>query len=253
MNVQTTTPVLSVQPGPAGAGWQIETSRGHMVADQIVHATNAFAATLLPEFQGKISPFRGQCSQVTPTLPYSGKNMLSHSYSIRWAGVRNDFDYLMQRPHDGSVIIGGARWVTDIQNLINQTDDSVVIPEVTERLSKACSEYFEGWGGEKPGEGQTRTWTGIMGYTHEAIPYVGPVERRPGQFILAGHSGHGMARIMSCARGMAKMLCGADYKATGLPECFLPSEDRLNRFPFTVQDQWMEPEKNQIAPAGTVH
>ena len=33
--------------------------------------------------------------------------------------------------------------------------------------------------------------TGIMGYTPEAVPYVGAVHGKPGAFISAGHSGHG--------------------------------------------------------------
>lgn len=95
-----------------------------------------------------------------------------------------------------------------------------------------------------------------MGYTHEAVPYVGELNERPGQYIIAGHSGHGkrlflacqawsnhllkgMARIMTCARGIAKLLKGEDYASTGLPECFQPTKERMTRYDFTVQKQWM--------------
>ena len=75
----------------------MDTPRGQIKATKIVHASNAFAAHLLPEFQGLITPckpvsstenadglthsrsVRGQCSQITPTKPYSGSNMLTHS------------------------------------------------------------------------------------------------------------------------------------------------------------------------------
>ena len=36
-----------------------------------------------------------------------------------------------------------------------------------------------------------------------------------------------MSRIMTCARGIAALLQGASYEDTGLPECFLPTPERL--------------------------
>lgn len=111
---------------------------------------------------------------------------------------------------DGSIIIGGGRWKTDIKKLINQTDDSVLVPELSEHFVDCMPKYFsKDWGKEEHGEGElsflipvcgesdsaaglTRVWAGIMGYTHEAIPYVGELEQRPGQYIIAGHSGHGV-------------------------------------------------------------
>jgi len=144
LNIQTNTPVTKVVPSEGGSGGVLETPRGSIKATQIVHATNAYAGHLLEDFQGLITPFRGQCSQVTPTKPYSGSKMLTHTYSFRWRDVRNDFDYMIQRPADGSMIIGGGRWNTDITKLINQTDDSVVIPELTKYFETCMpAEYFK--------------------------------------------------------------------------------------------------------------
>lgn len=47
-----------------------------------------------------------------------------------------------------------------------------------------------------------------------------------------------MARIMSCSRGIAQLIQGEDFAATGLPECFQPTTERMQRYDFTVQKMW---------------
>jgi len=86
LNLQTNTPVLTVSPSGDGE-WMVETGRGSIKGAKVVFATNAYTSTLLPEFSGKIVPFRGQCSVVIPTKPYSGKKLLTHTYSLRWRMV----------------------------------------------------------------------------------------------------------------------------------------------------------------------
>lgn len=68
--------------------------------------------------------------------------------------------------------------------------------------------YVTGWsdpvesGAGKVGSGERKEalnegllvdWTGVMGYTPEAVPYVGSLSHlgRTNEFINAGHSGHG--------------------------------------------------------------
>ncbi|KAJ7476755.1 hypothetical protein FB451DRAFT_1033236, partial [Mycena latifolia] len=60
------------------------------------------------------------------------------------------------------------------------------------------------------------------------VPYVGELHEKPGAFICAGHQGHGMARIMTCARGLATVMQGGSWESTGLPECFQPTRERLS-------------------------
>jgi glycine/D-amino acid oxidase-like deaminating enzyme len=81
LNLQTHTPVRAVASRTAG-GWSVQTDRGEVTTGKVVYATNAFTATLLPEFNERIWPFRGQCSVVVPTKAYSGKNMLTETYGL---------------------------------------------------------------------------------------------------------------------------------------------------------------------------
>lgn len=38
-----------------------------------------------------------------------------------------------------------------------------------------------------------------------------------------------MARIFTCAPGLVKLIMGDEWSATGLPECFEMTEDRLDK------------------------
>ncbi|EEB93971.1 hypothetical protein MPER_07301, partial [Moniliophthora perniciosa FA553] len=62
------------------------------------------------------------------------------------------------------------------------------------------------------------------------VPYVGALPDKANAFICAGHSGHGMARVVSCAKGLVALIQGATWESTGLPECFQPTPDRMSKF-----------------------
>ncbi|KAF8138037.1 FAD dependent oxidoreductase [Mycena galopus ATCC 62051] len=272
LNLQTHTPVRRVVRSANnsdgadadGSGWRVETDRGVVETEKVVYATNAFTATLLPEFLGHIYPFRGQCSAVVPPEAYAGKKMFPDTYGLAYSEARpletpvvprrksmisrvfpfwstgeeklvdepRDIfaDYLIQRP-DGVVIFGGQRGRLPVEQLRGNTDDTVAHPEVTTAFKEALPRYFEGWPKENlaEGEGLVHAWTGIMGYTTEGIPFVGELHDKRGAFICAGHHGHGMARIMTCARGLAALVQGGSWESTGLPECFQPTPERLAR------------------------
>ncbi|VDB87418.1 unnamed protein product [Peniophora sp. CBMAI 1063] len=242
LNLQTNTPARAVER--SGEKWVIKTDRGDLTTDKVVYCTNAFTATLLPEFIGRIMPFRGQCSAVVPTKPFSGPNILTHTMSHRY-GI-NNFDYMIQRPKDGIVIIGGGRWKVPMKELAGHTDDSVKLPELTEHLAGSMKTYMKGWGEETLGEGLLCDWAGIMGYTPEAVPYVGALHDKPNSFITAGHSGHGMARTFTCSKGIAALIRGESWESTKLPECFQPTPERLAAPKTTVEQIWLEEDTTDV-------
>ncbi|GJJ07011.1 hypothetical protein Clacol_001209 [Clathrus columnatus] len=234
LNLQTTTIVKAVcrqETFPADSNlWVVKTDRGDIIAKKVVFATNAFTATLLPEFKDKITISREQCSSIIPTKLFSGPGLLQNIYSFG-SGNRGPDDYMMQRPKDGIIILGGGQCSqgrVKLDNQIDETDDSVKDPAITEYLRVVLRDYLEGWGEESIGEGLLSDWTGIIAYTPECIPYVGAVHGKPGLFINAGYSGDGMARIMTCSRGLAALMKGANWEATRLPESFEPTPKRLS-------------------------
>jgi glycine/D-amino acid oxidase-like deaminating enzyme len=172
LNLQTHTPVREVLQKTGG--WIVKTDRGDVATAQVVYATNAFTATLLPEFLGRIWPMKGQCSVVIPTKSYSGSdNMLTASYNLvrSWLSSfklslkklrQTENEYLMQRPKDGVIIYGGGRRFMPIEKLRGNTDDSAPYPEVIKGLKAELPLYFEGWGDEALGEGMMHAWSGQL-------------------------------------------------------------------------------------------
>jgi glycine/D-amino acid oxidase-like deaminating enzyme len=56
-----------------------------------------------------------------------------------------------------------------------------------------------------------------MGYSNDELPYVGPVPKRPGQYICAGFTGHGMPQIFLSAKAVAAMIVTGDSETVDLP------------------------------------
>lgn len=66
-----------------------------------------------------------------------------------------------------------------------------------------------------------------MGYSDDAFPYVGPVHEKPGQFVCAGFSGHGMPQIFLSAKAIALMVTtGATPGQVDLPLPYHTSPER---------------------------
>lgn len=224
LNLQIHTPATAVSA--ADGFWMIDTPRGRIRTRKVLHATNGYASAIFPEFVGKIVPYYGQCSSIIPTKAYSGKNMLSHTMSLY--EQRGDSSYLIQRPSDGTIILGGGEYVYREEH-VNNCDDSKIMPAITELLRNTMKDNFDGWGNEAHGEGFERDWAGIQGYTGDGLPYIGAFPGKEGQFVCAGFHGHGMARIATCARGVAMLMLGRPWDDTELPECFQITKERLDR------------------------
>ncbi|KAF5377063.1 hypothetical protein D9757_007696 [Collybiopsis confluens] len=212
LKLHTQTPVTSIDSS-SSSKQNIQTPRGSVQCTHVVHATNAYASHLLPQFGGRkgIVPTRGQI------IALRAKIALNDTWKASWGGLDH---YWFPRPLNGSdtdagsqhplVILGGGRGIGDPTFEQFQTDDSVVNAAVGVDLQME--------------------WTGIMGYTESTDPIVGPVisDILPKDdvdsiqtFIAAGYSGHGMPRAFSCAEAVASMVVAAvQRKPWSLPEWF---------------------------------
>lgn len=89
--------------------------------------------------------------------------MLRTTQIIRWGaeqlppGEEGDFEYLIQRPSDGKIILGGKSDPDFKDNI----DDSAVIQSSADALKRYMSELYQDWGTERPGEGISDVWTGV--------------------------------------------------------------------------------------------
>jgi len=84
-------------------------------------------------------------------------------------------------------------------------------------------------------------WTGIMGFSRDERPWIGPVPNKPGVFLSAGYTGHGMPNTWLCGKAAAIMvrlsLLPSDHASvvdmaamvTGLPKAYRLTEERMRR------------------------
>lgn len=139
----------------------------------------------------------------------------------------------MRTPHAGIVLgvynttavnAGLCEW----KDILNVEDDSAVLPSFDSWLRNYCRTAFEGWGAEGPGEGAARVWSGVLAGSADLIPLIGAVRGKPGLWVAAGFHGHGMARILTCTRGLAGQIKDGKWDER-LPRVFDPTPERLEK------------------------
>ncbi|KIW83759.1 hypothetical protein Z517_03005 [Fonsecaea pedrosoi CBS 271.37] len=219
-NLQTNTPALSISPSRDSEGYYaVETTRGVIRARNIVVATNAHTGALLPEFQGKITPVRGVAARIAIPAGKDKTPHLNNTYSIRFGP--GEYDYLIPRS-DGSIIVGGAKQVvlSDDSSWLGNSNDSELIPGAEEYFTGYMQRHFRGW--ESSDARVTHLWTGTMGFSEDLAPWVGELPGKPGVFVEAGFTAHGMPLIYGCAEAIAKLVRG-DIQHIGDEDAQIPS------------------------------
>lgn len=78
-----------------------------------------------------------------------------------------------------------------------------------------------------------------MGYSSDFMPHLGNVPDKPGQFIIAGFSGHGMPEILLSSKAVAALVRdGTPIESSGVPEMFVTSKDRITAVNSPLEDQF---------------
>jgi len=237
-NLQTLTPAESISPTTDGK-WLVKTPRGDITAKTLALATNAYTSHLLPDFTQLIVPCRGQMSALIPLPSISGPNRLQTSMGFEGDGLD---DYLIQRPSEkgGHLMFGGGR---THGHSLGVTDDSSFDPRTAAYLRRELIDAFElpEREDEKLEFQAVKEWTGIMGFSRDEVPWVGPAPGREGVFVAAGYTGHGMPNTWLSGKAVARMvgarLGGEEVgkavevarEATGLPRAYQVSAERIEK------------------------
>lgn len=135
----------------------LKTTRGILKADKTIFATNAYTAALLTQYEGIITPVKGQNSHISIGSKSSQPPPLQCTYNLRFA---QGPDYLVPRP-DGTMILGGAKWkfVHDIEKWWNNVDDTTLICQgATDHFDSVMADTFHGW--ENAEAHHDIVWTG---------------------------------------------------------------------------------------------
>ena len=191
MNLQTETPIIKVERCQDKSAWIVETPRGKIATTSVVHATNGYVQYLLPAFK-TIIPARGLMT--AQSCPASLSNPpLDRLYLFMGGKI---WHYLIQQPpSEGEKLIIGGALLQDM-NAIGTYNDAEAPPIPIRYLCTDVSKLLQLEEKEKSDERLEMSWSGIMGFSDDGLPWVGPLPESmgggDGQWICAGYSGDGM-------------------------------------------------------------
>ncbi|CCC08876.1 hypothetical protein SMACR_07513 [Sordaria macrospora] len=245
-NLQSNTPVLGLHR-LRGGKWMITTSRGEIRANRVLIATNGYTSNLLPGMKDLIIPVRSQVASLRPPKDVITKKVAELDYSYAFVSEEKfpRDEYLIQRPlPGGELIYGGARSHAENKAVGVWQDDDVergVATYLRQNLAPYPLDLTPDKSGAVPTPNNTPTdgnettelkathqWTGIMGFSRDASPWVGQVPEMLGGgenlYVCAGYTGHGMPQAALAARMVAEEILGKPVRDDGLE---LPKEMKL--------------------------
>ena len=187
------TPCISIASSPSSpALYAVHTPRGTLHAKHVVHATNGWAANLLPPLLTKLAPARGGMSAQRPGSAVHAST-LSGGRSFVFYLAGGGYDYLTQLPTGESELMFGGGWAMARDDAghglpeIGIADDSIISHVGQSYLAGALPQYFglRNWGRDATptedaggqgrwGLGRTKAqWSGILGISADMLPWVG--------------------------------------------------------------------------------
>ena len=169
----------------------LRTERGRVRAGAVVACVNAYSQHLVPL---RVRPVRGQMLATAPV----GRRVF-----VRPAYAHRGYRYWRQRA-DGRLLIGGWR---------DTARDEEVGEE--ERTTRPVQDQLESFLRQRAPEAAiSHRWAGIMGFSHDALPYAGRLA--DGIFVNAGFTGHGMAFATATGELVADLVRGVSRNETDL-------------------------------------
>lgn len=170
---------------------EVRTDRARITAGAVVVCVNAYSQHLVPL---RVRPVRGQMLATAP---------VAHRVFDRPAYANRGYRYWRQRA-DGSLLVGGWRDTAADEEV---GEDEKTTPRIQEQLERFLRHHAA--------EAKvTHRWAGTMGFSHDALPYVGRLET--GVFVNAGFTGHGMAFATATGELIANLVRGNTPNETDL-------------------------------------
>jgi len=165
---------------PQGEEVLVRHTQGEVRAERVILATNAHAAELVTGVP--IAPVR---AQMLATAAGSGAELGPPAYA-EWG-----YRYWRQLP-DGRVIAGGMRHRARAEEV-----GTVSLP--TSRIQRLLDGELRRLGVTAP---VRHRWAGIMGFSPDGLPLVGPLPSSHRVLMLGGYTGHGMGFAVHAARSL---------------------------------------------------
>lgn len=206
LNLQAHTPAERISDRDSEGWIAVKTARGTVKTRAVIHATNRWAAHLLPELENLVYPGLSTVSAIK-----APEGLIKHTGAQHWDSNINNYWNQLPAPYN-TIILGGAQSVLAHQPAIKNTDrDDALIPGVPAYMQSWASTHITNCPQNETGDlalpaAEGGNWTGVEATTSDAFPFVGPVPGREGHFVAAGFNGHGMHRILLSTAHIAPLV-----------------------------------------------
>jgi len=166
------------------------TAHGRVTAAGAVLATNGYAPRITPWFETRIDPTRGQVFATAP---------LPERLFERPIYASHGFEY-WQQLDSGEVVLGGWRNL-DVEGEVGY--ENSLHPSIQSTMEA----FLRGLHPLLREVDITHRWSGIMGFSRDSLPIIGPLPGSPVLFAATGFTGHGFGFAVHAARVLRELLC----------------------------------------------
>jgi sarcosine oxidase subunit beta len=168
----------------------VETVRGTIATGTVVLAVNAWTPLLLPDLpEGAVVPARGQIIVTQPVAP-----VLPTAF-----GTNYDKEYGRQTA-TGQLICGGFRRYDVNEGL------GIYTEEVAADCMLGCAWLLATLFPKVRRVNVVRAWAGIMGFTADGLPLIGPYEPAAGLYLSGGFNGSGFSWGPVAGKALAQLI-----------------------------------------------
>jgi glycine/D-amino acid oxidase-like deaminating enzyme len=170
-------------------GGTVKTDGGSVRARHVAVAADGALPALVPALAERVRARRLHMV-ATKSLP---ERLVDCPVYARWG-----FEYF-QQPPDGRLLAGGF---SDLDGDGSYTDRYDGNPRVWERIERYLRDELA------VTAPVTHRWVGIVGYSDDGLPFVGPVPGSPGLYAAGGYSGHGNVLGYVAGQQIAELIAG---------------------------------------------
>jgi len=158
-------------------------------ASIVILACNAYASLLMPWFDQKIFPVRGQVMATVPT---------GHEFPSIGCITNFGYDYWHWTP-DGRFIIGGKRTV-------DEEGEKGFDHHTNPHVQKALRTFMEQMYPDMKTIATASQWSGIMGFSADGLPLIGPIGGDQSLWSVAGFTGYGLGLFWPVTKAVSETL-----------------------------------------------
>jgi glycine/D-amino acid oxidase-like deaminating enzyme len=169
-------------------GWEVQTTRGSVRADEVVIATNGYTGDVTPELKRRVVPLSSHIIATEELPPDLAASLIPKQRTL--SDTRRVLCYYRMSPDGKRMIFGGRARFTPVTP---QQSAPILYRFMTDRFPQLR------------GVKLTHAWTGNVAFTLDALPHMG---RRDGMHYLLGCNGSGVAMMTYLGWQTARKIAG---------------------------------------------